>query len=68
MEWSEGPKLFHECFLKFLALMDCNYFLKKLILSLKNVEGWWRLLPRMENQSFVNTIESLAGFYEEFVN
>ncbi len=66
MKWSQGPKMCHECFLKFLSMIEYNSELFSLIRSFKYIDGRWQLQSRMEEVDFVNTINSLAKYYDEF--
>jgi hypothetical protein len=39
MEWSQGPKMCHECFLKFLSMIEYNSELFNLIQNFKYIDG-----------------------------
>ena len=72
MEWSQGPKLCHECFLKLLAMIDYNSRLYELLEAFKSVDrlhGADRviLLDRMKSTDFLLLITGLARYYDDFV-
>ena len=73
MKFSEGPKLCHECFLKFLAMIDYNDQLYKLLNVFTNIDNLHirdkeLLLDKMKDLDFLSLITSLAEHYDEFIS
>ena len=73
MKSSEGPKLCHECFLKFLAMIDYNDQLYKLLNVFTNIDKLHirdkeLLLDKMKDLDFLSLITSLAEHYDEFIS
>ncbi|RLI88371.1 MAG: hypothetical protein DRO98_03275 [Archaeoglobales archaeon] len=60
MQWSQGPKMCHECFLKLLVLVESNSSLYRLLSALKQVETgstYSAIISKFEEQEFVSLIK-----------
>lgn len=70
MKWSEGPKLCHECFLKFLCMFEWNnelYELLDVFIKIDHMPTPYKviLLDKMKSLDFIRIITSVAEHYND---
>jgi len=62
MQWSQGPKMCHECFLKLVVLVESNSPLYELLSALKEVEKYPVVISKFEEGEFISLVKELASF------